>query len=161
MSKKRKIIDEKQIPLDFDRQIETYIKLRDDLVNDNPTIDRSDASYEDWCIEIAVAIKKAIRQSGLSREAMVCAINEYFKNKNLSIHMFNHYLSKPAEYPIPAVYLPAIIHICNSVEPANVLVEADGARVITRDELQALAIGELDNALQEIQRLRKELRGRK
>ena len=66
------------------------------------------------CIEIAVAVKQAIRASGLSREQVVDEINTYFGRteegakaneptcrRPLSIHMLNNYLSKPTEYPIP------------------------------------------------------------
>jgi hypothetical protein len=167
MSKKRKFLDNQQVALDFDQPIEAYTRLRDELLRARITpAHNPETSYEEGCIEIAAAIKRAIRRSGLSREAVVDAVNDFFgwprddKRKGLSIHIFNHYLSKPTEYPIPAVYLPPIQKITHSLEPAGVLVEPEGGSVITREERQELALGKLDNAIQEMQRLKKEFRGK-
>ena len=128
MSKKREFLDNYQTSLDFDQPIEAYARLRDKLLREDfSPVHHPDTNYEDGCIEIAVTIKRAIRQKGLSREAVVDAVNDYFgwprddKRKGLSIHIFNHYLSKPVEYPIPAVYLPAIQRITGSLEPVGVL----------------------------------------
>jgi hypothetical protein len=165
MSKKRKFLDNQQMELDFDQPIEAYARLRDELLKES-AVPQAETSYEDSCVEIAVAIKRAIRQKGLSREAVVTAVNDYFgwprddKRKGLSIHIFNHYLSKPVEYPIPAVYLPAILRITGSLEPVGVLAEPEGARIISREEVRKLALGKLDDAIQEMQRLKKEFRGK-
>ncbi len=163
MTKKGKFLDPNQTTIDFDAPIEAYSRLRDELLKDEkpkPT----EYGYEDGCIDIAVAIKKAIRQTNMSREEMVDAINAYFdwppddKRKCLTIHIFNHYLSKPAEYPIPAVYLTAIQHITDSLEPISALADPVGAKVISGDEVRKLALGKLDSAIEEMKQLKREFR---
>ena len=168
MSKKR--IDPNQLCFDFDRHIEEYRGLKETLLacNNKDAAPRIE-NWEEGCIEQAAAIKKAIRQSNMSREQVVDAINDYFgwpradagKGKHLSIHMFNHYLSKPVEYPIPAFYLYAIQHITKSLAPTRSLAEAEDARVISGDEVRQMAVGKLDETILEMQRLKRELRGKR
>jgi len=92
--------------LDFDGPIQKYEELRAKLLRASDNTRRID-SYEEECIEIAATVKSALRASRMSRDELVDAINAYFgasnKSRRLSIHMFNHYLSKPTEYPMPAV----------------------------------------------------------
>jgi len=100
----------------------------------------------------------------MSREAVLDGINAYFgwndeKQKSLSIHMLNHYLSKPSEYNIPAAMLFAVLRVTGSLEPLKPLAEAEGGRVITGDEVRKLALGKIDDAIIEMQRLKKEIRG--
>ena len=75
--------------------------------------------------------------------------------------MFNHYLSKPAEYRLPAYYLFAIQRITESLEPAQCLAEAEDAKVISKGEVRQWALGKLDETIVEMQRLKKELRLKK
>jgi len=168
MSKKRKKVDPNQLSFDFDHKIEQYRELKEEILQGSEA-STTHCEFEEACIEIAAAIKRAIRQSGLSREQMVDAINDYFgwpkedtkRGKHLSIHMFNHYLSKPSEYPIPTYYIYAIQRITGSLEPVKALAEAEGARVISGDEVRQMALGKLDEMILEMQKLKKELRGRK
>lgn len=165
----RKKIDPNQLCFDFDRHIEEYRGLKETLLVYNKESGTRIENWEEGCIEQAAAIKKAIRQSDMSREQVVDAINDYFgwprgdteKGKHLSIHMFNHYLSKPVEYPIPAFYLYAIQHITKSLEPTRSLAEAEEARVISGDEVRQMAVGKLDETILEMQKLKRELRGRR
>lgn len=162
MSKKRKTIDTNQQGFDFDTPLQEYETLRVKLLEGSGKPRRVE-SIEEASIEIAATVKSAHRASGLSREQMVDAINEYFgaseTGKTLSLHMFNHYLSKPAEYPMPAVYILAIQHITGSLETVSILARAEEARVISGEEVRSLAIGKLDAAISEMQRLKKEFRG--
>jgi len=166
MSKRSEKLDPRQLSFDFDKKIEEYTSLRSELINP-PAAPKKIESCEEACIEIAAAIKRAIRASGMSREEMVDAINEFFgwspggRGKTLSIHMLNHYLSKPAAYPIPTFYLFAIQHITGSLEPTRVLAEAEDARIISGDEVRQMALGKLDETILEMQRLKRELRGRR
>ena len=73
--------------------------------------------------------------------------------------MFNHYLSKPTEYPMPAAIIYAIQHITGSQEITSSFAKAEGARVISGEEVRELAIGKIDDAIAEMQRLKKEFRG--
>lgn len=122
-----------------------------------------------------MAVKRAIRNTNMSREQMVDAINGYFgwrppakigpelngKRKFLSIHMFNHFLSKPMEYPMPAFYIFAIQRITESLELARIFAEVEEAKVICKDEERQLIVGKLDDHILEMQRLKKELRLRR
>lgn len=123
---------------------------------------------------IAAGIKKAINESDLSRDQVVDLINEYFGRTKeeakkdeplcrnpLTINMFNNYLSKPAECPIPAYYLFAIHHVTESLEPARVFVEAEDAKIATGGEIRQMALGKLEEHIVEIKKLKKELKGRR
>ena len=168
MSKRRKYIDPRQKSLDFSKQIEAYQKSKEEILEtiNNKKPLRQIESPEEACIEIAAGIKRAIRKSNLSRDQIVDAINEYFgwagsgKNKKLSIHMLNHHLSKPAEDPIPAYYLFAIMRITGSLDPIRPFADAEDARVISGCEVRELALGKLEDSITEMQRLKKELKGR-
>lgn len=164
MSKKRKLFDENQAAFDFDAAIDSYEKLRGEILGANPEPVTAIESYSEACIEIAAAIKRAIRRSGMSRESVLDGINAFFgwkpeNKKRLSIHMFNHYLSKPCEYDIPAAMLFAVLRVTGSLEPVRTLVEAEGGRVITGDEVRKLALGKIDDAIIEMQKLKREIRG--
>lgn len=168
MSKHKKKIDPNQFSIAFDQQIEDYTHLKEEILytKTNPL---QNQSFEEACIEIAAAVKRALRSTNLSRAEMVDAINDYFgwpreshiEGKNLSYHMLNHYLSKPADYPIPAFYLFAIQRITESLEPARCLAEAEEAKVISKGEVRQWALGKLDETIVEMQRLKKELRLKK
>ncbi|MGD0278081.1 MAG: hypothetical protein ABSC11_02115 [Smithella sp.] len=162
MSKNGKKIDTRQQELDFDSQIAEYESLRVKLINGPKKPERVE-SYEEACIEISAAAKNDIREWGGSREQLVDAINIYFgtmpKSWNLSIHMLNHYLSKPVEYPMPAAIIYAIQHITGRLGIVSALAKAEEARVIDQTEVRKLAIGKLDDAISEMQRLKKEFRG--
>ena len=123
------------------------------------------------CIHIASAIARTVRDCGLSREQLVDAINVYFGRseegakadpptcrKLLSIHMLNNYLSKPQEYPIPAYYLFAIHAVTGIIEPGATIIGAAGGQVITAEEIKLLQLGKLEQTLNEIHKLRREMR---
>jgi hypothetical protein len=125
----------------------------------------------DLCVVLAAGIKKAVTESGLSRDQLVDGINGYFGRdhddadkdegicrKPLTIHMMNNYLSKPADYPIPAYYLFAIHNITRCIEPARVFVEAVGAKIATGAEIRQMALGKLEEHIVEINRLKKEIK---
>jgi hypothetical protein len=163
MSKKRRKIDNNQKSFDFDAPIQEYETLRVKLLA-GPEKPKTVENYEEACIEIAATVKAAQRASGMSREQLLDEINAYFGptevgGKRLSIHMLNHYLSKPTEYPMPAVLIFAVQHITGSLETISMLAQAEDARVISGEEVRKLAIGKLDDAIAEMQRLKKEFRG--
>ena len=165
MSKKRKKLDTRQTILDFDQPIEAYARLREELLRDNPARPTSpEYRYEEYCIEIAVSVKKAIRDSGLSREQVCDAVNDYFgwpkndKRKSLSIHMLNNHICKPVEYPPTAALLHAIQRVTSSIEPLKTQAEMEGAQIITGDEVRKLTLGRIDDALTELQKLKRTFR---
>lgn len=165
MSKRKKLLDPRQKELDFSQKLEAYETLREEIhqtIAEGKESVKPIESCDEACVEIAAAVKRAIRKSNLSREQIVDAINAYFGGtaKPLSIHMFNHYLSKPAEYPLPAYLLFPIMRITGSLEPIQPFAEAEDARVITGGEERALALGKLDATITEMQRLKKEIKER-
>lgn len=166
MAKTRKKLDLNQLAFDFDKKIKEYVGLKDEILLEDEPEKRSVESHEEACIEIAAAVKRAIRNSGLSREQVVDEVNNYFgwndkSAKKLSIHIFNHYLSKPCNYPMPAYMIFAVQDVCGSLEPTRAFAESRDARVITGDEVRQMALGKLDETIQEMQRLKKDLRGRR
>lgn len=176
MTKRKPQIEPSQLPFDFTALVDEYIEVKTDLVEAASTPARPQAATEsemEACIEIAAAIKRTVRESGLSREQLVDGINAYFGRsdegaeqdppscrKPLTIHMMNNYLSKPCEYPIPAYYLYAIHHVTGIIEPAATIVAAAGGQVATAEEVRLLQLGKLEQTLDEMRRLRSELRGR-
>ena len=160
MSRKRKRLDPNQLAFDFDHHIQEYRELKEEILSPSKTQQSGFfESREEACIEVAVTVKQAIRKSGLSREQVVDTINEYFgDSKALSIHMFNHYLSKPVEYPMPAYLIYPIQRITTRLDPTIAFAEAEGAKVISKDEVREWAVGKLDSQIIEMQKLKRELR---
>lgn len=166
MTKRRKILDDLQAQLDFDSPIEIYTQLREELTAVSPPEPANHTGgYEECCNEVAVAVKKAIRHSGLSREQAVDAVNEFFHwpkdgdgRERLTIHMLNNYLCRPDSYEMPIPYLHAIQRVTGSLEPLITLAELEGAQVVTGDEIRKLSLGKIDDAINELQRLKKTFR---
>ena len=151
--------------------IETYTATKREIIDrcQQPTEARAVSSEEEDCIEIAAAIKRSIRESGMSREQVCDAMNAYWGRseerhaqgqcpKPLSYEMFNHYLSKPQEYQIKAYFLFAIHRVTKSLEPARAIVAAEGAEVATKEEIVMLALGKLDKNISEMQQLKRQLK---
>ena len=161
MSKKGKKIDDRQLSFDFDRSINEYRDLKCEIISEPKPVESH--SYHEACIEIAAALKKMQRRSGLSREQLVDGVNEYFSwqksKKQLTIHMLNHYLSKPTLYPIPTYYIFAIQRVTGSLEICKMFADAEKARVISGEEVRQMALGKIDENILELQRLKRELRG--
>ena len=179
MSKQLNKIDSNQLALDFTAQVDTLLEAKTELISaiEAKTAPHQVENADEACIEIAAAVKRALRDSGLSREELVAGINGYFgrdgdrgpgtgdqnqagTGHKLSIHMLNHYLSKPTEYPLPAYYLFAIHHVTGSLAPARTIVAAEGARVASGAEVRQMHLGKLEETLMEMHRLKKELKGR-
>ncbi|MCD4678050.1 MAG: hypothetical protein K8S18_18960 [Desulfobacula sp.] len=179
MSKRKEKIDPNQMEFDWDfpskleKVLQDRAELHEKVILGPPKPRQTENEFE-ICVVIAAGIKKAIDESNLSRDQVVDLINKYFgrtreeaKKDNplcrnpLTINMFNNYLSKPAECPIPAYYLFAIHHVTESLEPAKVFVEAEGAKIATGGEIRQMAIGKLEEHLVEIKKLKKELKGRR
>ena len=163
MAKCRKFIDTLQESLDFESPIEAYVQLREALVSAAPPAhDNHPGNYEEYCNEIAVAVKKAIRHSNLSRDQVVDAVNEFFRwpkdgdgRERLTVNMLNNYLCRPDSYNMPIPYMHAIQRVTGSLEPIITLAEMEGAQIVTGDEIRKLSLGKIDDAIMELQRLKK------
>lgn len=151
--------------------IDAYAAQKQEIVEQcsQPPETRDTASEAEDCIEIAAAIKRSIRESGLSREQVCDAMNAYWGRteeghlegrcpKPLSYEMFNHYLSKPVEYPIKAYFLFAIHRITQSLEPARAIVAAEGAEVAAKEDIAMMALGKLEKNITEMQQLKRQLK---
>ena len=153
MAKKAKKIDAKQRPLPFGERVVSHLVETEEILAEIYTHKppQEIENYEDAGMALAVSIKKAIKESGESRAAVADKINKYFgwptaeemealkkgnggKDakgvKHLSLHMFNHYLSKPAEYPIPGYFIYAIQNITESLAPCRSFADAEGGEVV-------------------------------
>jgi len=176
VAKKSQQIAPGQMALDFSSKVDTLIEVKGNILDALHTRPETFAPTEnefEACIEIAAAIKKAVRDSGMSRDQLVDAINDYFGRTNdgadadpptcrkpLTINQLNHYLSKPCEYPIPTYYLFAIHRVTGVIEPGATIVAAAGGQVATSEEINLLQLGKLEATLDEMRRLRSELKGR-
>ncbi len=151
--------------------IDSFVTTKQEILEQytQPATNRELASEAEDCIEIAAAIKKSIRESGMSREQVCDAINAYWGRteegskqglcpRPLSYEMFNHYLSKPVEYPVKAYFLFAIHRVTKSLEPARVIVAAEGAEVASKEDIAMMALGKLDKNISEMQQLKRQLK---
>ncbi|MCP3940039.1 MAG: hypothetical protein GY710_00960 [Desulfobacteraceae bacterium] len=181
MSKRKEKIDPNQMEFDWDfpSKLEKVLQERTDIQNQviagPPKSQHKQTENEfEICVVLAAGIKRAIDESELSRDQVVDLINAYFGRTKeeakkdhplcrnpLTINMFNNYLSKPAECPIPAYYLFAIHHVTKSLEPAKVFVESEGAKIATGGEIRQMALGKLEEHIAEIKKLKKEIKGRR
>ena len=175
MSNRREKIDPRQMEFDWDfpSKLEKVLhereELKDRVIEGPPKLMKTENEFE-LCVLLAAGIKRAIDESGLGRKQIPGLINDYFGRTEdgvkedtpscrnpMTLNMLNNYLSKPAECPIPAYYLFAIHHITDSLEPARVMVEMEGARIATGSEIRQLNIGKLEEHIIEIKKLKKEL----
>jgi hypothetical protein len=177
MSGKR--IDPDQLYFDFDSKVDEIVELKTSILTSSnmPRI-HSTRSLDEDCITLAAGLKEAIRESGLSRDQVADEINvlygwptsEAFKSlsgeiqkhtQHLSIHMLNHYLSKPSEYKIPGFLIFAIQQVTGSLKACDLIARDQGGQVISSAEKVELTLGKLDTTILEMNRLKRELRGRR
>jgi len=177
MAKRQTKIDKNQMSFDlsYSQQVDRYVEAKAEIHEaiQHVAVAAPVENEFEACIEIAAAIKKAVRDSGLSREQLVDAINEYFGRtvegadadpptcrKPLTINQLNHYLSKPVDYPFPSYYLYAVHAVTGIIEPAATIIAAAGGQVATEEEVRLLQLGKLEQTLDELRKLRSELKGR-
>jgi len=173
MAKKVKKIDTKQRPLPFGERVISHLVETEEILAEICTHKppQEIENYEDACMALAMAIKTAIKESGDSRAEVADKINQYFgwpcakemealKDKgedkgvkHLSVHMFNHYLSKPAEYPIPGYIIYAIQNVTESLAPCRSFAEAEGGEVVSMAEREILSVGKLFETKVQVNRL--------
>ncbi len=175
MAKRRKKPDlQMEFDWEFPTRLEKVLEERQQIrekVAEGPPKPRFTENEFDLCVALAAAVKKAVNEANLSRDQVVDGVNTYFGRNSedakkdagicrnpLTIHMLNNYLSKPAENPIPAYYLFAIHHLTESLEPAKVLVENEGAKIATGSEIRQMALGKLEEHIVEINKLKKEIK---
>jgi len=173
MAKKVKKIDTKQCPLPFKERVISHLVETEEILAEicthKPPTEIE--NYEDACMSLAMSIKTAIKESGTSRADVADKINQYFGwpcakemkvlkekgedkgVKHLSVHMFNHYLSKPAEYPIPGYFVYAIQNVTESLASCRSFAEAEGGEVVSMAEREILSVGKLFETKVQVNRL--------
>lgn len=175
MSRKRKDPDQLELPFgDGSSVVHRYVSLQREILDPAPPPKKEKFSWEEDCIYLAVALKEAIKESGQSREEVVDEINagygwpnadEYKKLsdegkstgvKHLSIHMFNHFLSKPTEYPIDGYYILAIQRVTESLKPADAFARDRLATVVSPEQKREFSFGQLKRTMIEFRELEKE-----
>lgn len=155
MTRKR-FIDERQIGLDFDREVDEAIEVMSQLAKGHVEIAHEPEEDEpidcdSFYILMAEACKDAIRGTGLSREQIVDAINTRLTFSDsegtanpITIHLLNNYLSKPTLNRMPLHILKAICGITANHGPIDVFVRRLGLSVITDIESMHTELGKLD-----------------
>lgn len=177
MSKSLRRIDGKQMEFDFNfpgRPKGLPIEKKRISTAMENTARRMATNEFEFSAVIAAGIKRAIAQSGYSREQVVDKINDFFGRSKagahadtptcrnpLTIHMLNNYLSKPQVNPIPAYYLFAIHRITKDLEPIRVMAEPEGAQIATAEDIRHMTLGRLEAHLAEMNTLKKQLKSNK
>lgn len=117
--------------------------------------------------EIAIALKKELRASGISREEFVDRINEYLGRteerykeklcrKPLSKPTLDKMISSPRDYPIDCYYLFAIQHVLG-FGIINAILGAEGAQVVSGDDLRKIALLKAQEFRAKAQKLEKNI----
>ena len=161
---------------DLPKRVDGYLKQKDAIhqaINSRCPRRKSQQEYFDEdTIELAASVKACIRESGMSRRDLVDAINTHYgwpttsevesmdarPEDHLSLHMFNHYLSKPTEYRMPGALLFAICRITGSLSPCQVIAASAGGDVVTRDEKDDLLLGKAEKAVYELNQLKRQIK---
>jgi hypothetical protein len=150
---RRKVFfDERQMSL-FSEEMERFAEATRGLMDEQKPKPMPDGITEDALyMQIAAACKQAIEESGLSRAQVLDAVNAYLKRpgngdseskRPITINMFNHFLSKPTEYPMRTSVMQAICKVTGSTRPYELLVMDLGGVVVTEEELAYLQLGKL------------------
>jgi len=163
---------------DLPRRVDTYLKQKDDIHRAMASRNYRPKScaeyYDEDAVELAAAVKTTIRESGMRRRELVDAINQHYgwptiaeveamadrpsASEHLSLHMFNHYLSKPTEYRMPGALLFAICRVTGSLLPVAVIAGSAGGDVVTRDEKEELLLGKMEKAVYEMNQLSRKIK---
>ena len=156
MTRKR-FIDDRQIGLDFDRQVEDAIEVMSQLAKGRIELGPETPAEEEAIdcdslyVLIAEACKDAIREFGASREQIVDALNAMFMFSDsegtvnpITIHVLNNYLSNPTLNRLPLWAVMGICAITGNHGPLDVIAKKLGLTVITGMERLHLHLGRAD-----------------
>lgn len=177
MSSRRKKLDPNQMQFDFsfEERVDRYVEERMDLTAAMAELSEKEDNISEFelCVRIAGELGGMVQRSGLSRDQIVDRLNEYLGRtedgaksdppecrKPLTIHMLNNYICKPDKYPAQAYLVAALQHVCGELAVTQVMVDLDGGKVVNAEESKLLALGKLENHITEMQKLRRELKGK-
>lgn len=161
---------------DLPKRVDAYLQQKDEIhkaLGARTYCPKPQQEYFDEdAVELAAAVKAAIRESGMSRREVVDAINRQYgwpgidevesmpvrPEDHLSLHMFNHYLSKPTEYKMPGAFLFAVCRVTRSLLPCGVIAATAGGDVVTREEKDELLLGKLEKSVYEMNQLSRRIK---
>lgn len=144
-------------------------KALDEVSTAVPVKHETENEFE-LCTEIAAAIKRDYRATGLSREAFCDRINEFLGRtpdryhkrprlcrKPLSPDMLSKMMTDPIHYPLHAYYLFAFQHVSDGFRVANAILGAKGAKVVSGEDLKKFAQIKAQELRQQAQDLEKSI----
>lgn len=114
------------------------------------------------------AMRLAIKQSKLSRDQVVDAMNDLARTeglstngraKQISIEMLDKWLSNSADHTIPWKYFPVFCRIVNSVDPIKALCAPLNAEVVDYKETSLLKWARYEMQKRKIKKHQKKLEG--
>lgn len=150
-------------------QHEAIGKSLDDILRAGPG-SACDERESELASEVAMAVKQDLRESGMSREQFLDALNVALGRteagaegdnpsckKPITLNMLNNYLSKPEQYAMPTHFLFAIHKVFGSFRVVDTIVGAVGAKVVSGEELRLLAKAQIKDFKDRAARLEKML----
>lgn len=162
-----------QLPMTFAKRSEKHIASTREMVDSIYKKQRPEPESEmELGFRFILALKDAYKSADMSVDQLVDAINTLLHRsdaaadadpptckKPLTVPMMYNYLSKPIEYPMPAVILYAAQHVTGSLSPAAVFVESMGGKIATQEEVRMMALGKIYENIAELKQLEKSLKG--
>lgn len=162
--------------MDFDEQVKRFADATRSILElaeamePEPDADgvRSEAEFY---ISLAAAAKQAIRESGKSREQVIDGINRRWgrvgpgsatdtgedSKRPISVHMFNNYLSKPAESRLPTWLVVAICEETGTTVTIGAMAAKIDATVISASERHELMLGKLEQHIKGMHAFKRQL----
>jgi hypothetical protein len=164
--RRKALFDERQMSL-FSEEMERFAEATRGLMDEQKPKPMPDGITEDALyVQIAAACKEAIEESGMSRAQVLDRVNAYLNRpgngdqeskRPITINMFNHFLSKPTEYPMRTSIMQAICKATGSTRPYELLVTDLGGVVVTSQELAYLQLGKLQWLTREFRKVKQTL----
>jgi len=106
-----------------------------------------DKELVEGCLDVSMAFRASLSKaiSGLahSRWQIAARISE-LANRNISKDMLDKYTSSNLDYALHAEDLPALCHVCGSIEPAQILLDPLGYEVISPTDGDLVRLARLE-----------------
>jgi hypothetical protein len=165
MGRRKRIVDENQLALPFDRQVALYAEVSQSIL-EHAEAACENAGYggredeDELYVGLAAACHEAIRRSGMSRAQVIKHVNTLFGRtgrKAKSENMLNNYLAESKEDRPPVWLVIGICVVTGSLGPLEYLVSRCGGVVISAAERTELLLGKLHGHMRAGRKLEREL----
>lgn len=166
---RKRIIDDRQMSLPFEREVETYCAAAISILKHAKPVPVEDDAGTDSKIQFNAALqevcKDTIKQAGMSRAQVLDKVNAMFgwvdnmedeAKRPTTIKQFDNYLSKP-EVLITTWLVYGICAATQDLRPIEHLVGKLGGAVIGPEERMEVVLGKLDRNIRACQRLKREV----